>query len=146
MTNSLQEIEKIGCEVLQKRDDVLNALLFGSWASGDAHPLSDVDIAIQCRREPSILEHAEMAEELRELLGRRVDLVLMERALVESPLLAYRIYRNHRLLFCRDREGYDAFRTAALHAYMDLLPLLHEQQEAFEGRLRDGTFATIQTA
>jgi predicted nucleotidyltransferase len=73
------------------RDDILNTLrrqhkvlslryplrrlaLFGSWARGDAREDSDVDVLVEV--DPSIgLRIVDLAEELEQALGRRVDLV-----------------------------------------------------------------------
>jgi len=48
--------------------------LFGSWARGEQHPNSDVDILVEV--DPTIgLGFVSLAEELEHILGLRVDLV-----------------------------------------------------------------------
>jgi len=48
--------------------------LFGSWARGDAREDSDVDVMVDV--DPSIgIGFVDLAEELEQALGRRVDLV-----------------------------------------------------------------------
>lgn len=51
--------------------------LFGSFARGDAGPDSDVDLIVEFEpgAEVGLLEHAQLADELTQLMRRRVDLV-----------------------------------------------------------------------
>jgi hypothetical protein len=39
-------IEKVGKDLAFLQDDVLGVLLYGSWATGDRHEMSDIDICI----------------------------------------------------------------------------------------------------
>jgi predicted nucleotidyltransferase len=61
-------------KLLAHRYPIRRLALFGSWARGDAAEESDVDILVDV--DPSIgLRFIELAEELEQALGRRVDLV-----------------------------------------------------------------------
>ena len=61
-------------ELLAHRYPIRRLALFGSWARGDAAEESDVDILVDV--DPSVgLRFIELAEELEQALGRRVDLV-----------------------------------------------------------------------
>jgi predicted nucleotidyltransferase len=59
---------------------VANLWLFGSLARGDTGPNSDVDLMISAPPAPkfSLLDLAEVREELCELLGRDTDVVIRE--------------------------------------------------------------------
>lgn len=59
---------------LSRRYPIQRMALFGSWARGDAHQNSDVDVLVDV--DPSIgLRFVELGDELERALGRRVDLV-----------------------------------------------------------------------
>ena len=59
---------------LQARFPITRMALFGSYARGDQHEESDVDILVDV--DPSIgLKFVSLAEELERLLGERVELV-----------------------------------------------------------------------
>ena len=62
-----------------KTQPVLKAWLFGSYARGEQHPDSDVDILVVFDQETgkgvSLLKHIGIALDLEDLLGRKVDLV-----------------------------------------------------------------------
>lgn len=53
-TVDIKEIEKIK-EILEKDDNVVFALLFGSYASGRQKKGSDIDIAVYLKNRPSDL-------------------------------------------------------------------------------------------
>ncbi len=64
-----------------KTQPVLKAWLFGSFARGEERPDSDVDILVLLdHSQPIGIEFFGMYEELKELLGRNVDL-MTERSL-----------------------------------------------------------------
>jgi predicted nucleotidyltransferase len=70
--------------LLAKRAEVLNAAnrhgasnvrLFGSVARRSETPASDVDILVDLARDRGFSDFLALAEELEELIGRKVDLV-----------------------------------------------------------------------
>lgn len=67
-----------------KRDEILavarhhgatSVRVFGSIARGDARPDSDVDLLVQLEPGRSLLDLGAMTADLRDLLGRKVDVV-----------------------------------------------------------------------
>ena len=67
-----------------KRDEILriaarhgasNVQVFGSVARGDATPESDVDVLVDLEPGRSLFDLGALLEDLKELLGRRVDVV-----------------------------------------------------------------------
>lgn len=78
------------------------ALLFGSAARGDDDPsYSDVDLLVELR-EPGFEQAADLGTRLEGLLGRRVDVVLVEDAEENPALLADAVAEGRVLV---DREG-----------------------------------------
>jgi predicted nucleotidyltransferase len=71
--------------VEQKRNQIMaiaarygatNVRLFGSVARGDARSDSDVDLLVDLIRPWSLLDHIAMQQDLEDLLGCRVDLIV----------------------------------------------------------------------
>ncbi|MBQ4198052.1 MAG: nucleotidyltransferase family protein [Bacteroidales bacterium] len=56
---------------------VERAYVFGSYARGDNHPKSDIDILVTFDKEAriSLFDHVRMMYELQDLLGINVDLI-----------------------------------------------------------------------
>ncbi len=70
-----------------KRDPILevanrhgarNIRVFGSASRGDDRPDSDIDLLVDLDRDRSILDLAELVADLRDLLGRPVDVAIDE--------------------------------------------------------------------
>ena len=53
--------------------------IFGSVARGDAGEQSDLDLIVRFEPGRSLLDHGGLVMDLRELLGRRVDVIDEER-------------------------------------------------------------------
>ena len=87
---------------LRTERNVRFALLFGSAARGDDDPShSDVDLLVELR-EPGFEQGADLGTKLEGLLGRRVDVVLIE-DVEENPALLAEAIAEGRVLV--DREG-----------------------------------------
>ena len=83
---------EISRELNEKREDILrlaarhgatNVRVFGSVARGEERPESDVDFLVRLEPGTTLLNHAALVRELRELLGREVH-VVSENALREG--------------------------------------------------------------
>ena len=82
-----------------KTQPVLRAWLFGSFARGEQTPESDVDILVVLdHSQPVGLQFFGMYEDLKELLGRPVDLVV-ERSL--APFARESVERDKKLIYER---------------------------------------------
>ncbi len=89
MSSDLQEIRRClagAREELFRRYPIRRLGVFGSFARGDAHPDSDIDILVEFS-EPVGFEIVDLAMELEALLGHKVDLV--SRQGVRDRLLPY---------------------------------------------------------
>jgi predicted nucleotidyltransferase len=107
---------------LEAEPDIAFALLFGSAARGTEHRHSDLDVAIGLRRGAVRDARAVggLAARLESAAGRRVDIVLMD----EAPIgLAYRIFRDGRILVERDHEALVARKARAILDYLDFKPV-----------------------
>jgi predicted nucleotidyltransferase len=98
--------------------------LFGSVARGAAREGGDVDIAVLFELEPPrTLEGigVDLAYDLQEVLGREVDLVVLNHA---SADLAHRVMRDGILVSERNRSARIRFEVRARNEYFDLEPIL----------------------
>jgi hypothetical protein len=122
--------------ILAKRDEVLEAYLFGSHATGLAQPHSDIDVAVYVDERRAAHGGygyaAELATALIAGLGtNEVDVVVLNQA---PPVLYHRVLRDGRRILARDlratttREGY------ALSRYCDYLPQLAKIESARRAR------------
>lgn len=82
-----------------KNQPVVKAWLFGSFARGEETPQSDVDILVTLDSNiPIGLEFFGMYEDLKELLGRNVDLVT-DRSL--APFARKNVEKDRKLIYER---------------------------------------------
>jgi predicted nucleotidyltransferase len=85
---------------LRTERDVRLAVLFGSTATGEDTPVSDVDLLIVHRRSGGMVQ-AGLCIRLRHALGTPVDIVMLEQAEAQPSLLAD-VLREGRVLIDRD--------------------------------------------
>jgi predicted nucleotidyltransferase len=131
MVDVLDELRR----VLEEERDVAYALLFGSGGRGALRPTSDIDIAVEFRagapRDMTTL--GLLAARLEAATGRAVDLVLMDEA--PAPL-AYRVFREGRLVLERDHAALVHRKAQAILQYLDFKPV---EERCAEGVLRAAT-------
>ena len=108
--------------LLEADERVAYALVFGSSARGTTHAESDVDVALGLVGHTPLtaLELGDIASRLEAAAGRRVDLVLIDEA---PPGLAYRVFRDGRLFFERDRRALVERKARAILEYLDFQPV-----------------------
>jgi predicted nucleotidyltransferase len=108
------------------------AYLFGSQVSGAIGPLSDYDLGVLVEQ-PSADVRYRLNYALSRVLGAdRIDLVLLNNALIE---LAYAIIAQGRLLYERSLAARVEFEASVLSRYGDYLPVSRQQrQDILEGR------------
>ncbi len=76
-----------------KRNGVVKAGVFGSYARGEARKKSDIDILVKFRGKKSLLDMVGLSMELEENLGRKVDLLTYGSV---HPLLKDRIMKEEK--------------------------------------------------
>ena len=106
---------------LENDPRITYALIFGSVARGTEHAGSDVDVAIGLRPGPPLapLEVGAIVSALESATRRNVDLVLLDEA---PPGLAYRIFRDGRVVFERDPGAFVDRKTRAILESLDYRP------------------------
>jgi len=110
--------------VFRDRTDVIAVYLFGSVARGETRIDSDVDVGVLfVQPPPRTLDgpRFSLEGELERLLGRDVDLVVLNDAPVD---LRIRVLRDGHVLVDRDRTARLAFEVQTRNEYFDLEPVL----------------------
>jgi predicted nucleotidyltransferase len=105
---------------------IVAAYVFGSVGRGTARDDSDVDVAILLEEDPPRTLDGlglDLAVRLQEVLSRRVDLVVVNRAPLD---LIHRVLRDGVLVFEADRSMRIRFEVRARRQYLDMLPYLRE--------------------
>jgi predicted nucleotidyltransferase len=108
--------------VLESEPRIVHALLFGSRGRGRAHAHSDADVAVGLARDAvlSVREIGDLISRLEAAAGQPVDLVLLDEA---SPGLAYRIFRDGRVILEKDRKAFVERKARAILEYLDFKPV-----------------------
>jgi predicted nucleotidyltransferase len=108
--------------VLETDPRIAYARLFGSKGRGTAHDLSDTDLAIRLApgTKLSTSELGDLLSRLEAAAGGPVDLVLID----DAPLgLAYRVFRDGRIVFERDHRAFVDRKARAILEYLDFRPI-----------------------
>ena len=116
-------------ELPRRIPDLCAAWLFGSFARGTAAADSDVDIAVlyPTPPQPTLLAQPFLvAAELESVLGRSVDLIVLNSAPVD---LVHRVLRDGILVLQPDPSKRIAFEVRARNQYFDLLPVLRRYRQ-----------------
>ncbi len=127
--------------ILREDEGIVLAYLFGSYARGQAGPLSDVDLAILLS--PSISHDHYLDYQLRyiaeasRLLGDdRVDVVILNTA---PPLLSHEVIKG-RILYERSPEARVEYIVSVQRKYLDLKPFYEIDHRYMKQRLEEGKF------
>lgn len=88
-----------GLERFCGRHHIRRLWLFGSWASGEARPDSDVDLLVEFApgSDLSAFDFVEVRQGLSALFGKEVD--LLEEEALRNPFRRAHILRTRRLLY-----------------------------------------------
>jgi len=97
------------------------ALVFGSFARGTQHAHSDLDLAIGGLSSAfTAREIGDLVSRLEAAAGRDVDLVLLDEA---PPGLAFRVFRDGKVLVEKDPAALTSRRAWAMLEYLDWKPI-----------------------
>lgn len=122
-------------------DEVRLAVLFGSYATGDAGSLSDLDIGVWFRDETTRSRRIELLDEITVAIVdatgiEAVDLVDLEAV---GPRIGYEALATGTLIH-GDQSVADAIETTFLVRKLDFQPVKRAWDRALESRIRDGTY------
>lgn len=108
--------------VMEREPRIAYALLFGSAARNEETPFSDVDVAIGLKQGEQLDVSAigSLVTELERATRRTIDLLLLDGA---PPSLAYRVFRDGKVIFEADRRARVERQTRAVLEYLDFKPV-----------------------
>ena len=117
-------------DLLDPREEILEAYLFGSHARGRAQPHSDIDVAVyvdDTRADDTGYGYrANLTTDLMAGLGSNdVDVVVLNRL---PPLLYHRVLRDGERLLARDLRATTAREGRAISRYCDFVPQLAKME------------------
>jgi predicted nucleotidyltransferase len=109
-------------DALAEESRVAYAIVFGSAARGSAGAHSDLDVAIGLADGARLgaREVGALAARLEAAARAPVDLVLLDEA---PPGLAYRVFRDGRVILARDASALAARKARAILEYLDFQPI-----------------------
>lgn len=109
-------------EVLADDPRIHYVLVFGSSARGTAHASSDLDIAVGLGQGTRLgaLDLGDLIARLEQASGRSVDVVVVDEA---PPAVAYRIFRDGRLILEKNHRTLVEHKTRAILEYLDFRPV-----------------------
>jgi len=109
--------------------------LFGSLAAGRGRPDSDLDLAV-------VSAHGRPSSEKLDILARlaregfcNVDLVLLPK---DDIVLQYEAVRMNRIVYCRPEFDSASFYSLVIRRYLDFIPYLNVQRQAYKERILHG--------
>ena len=127
---AVEQLSRRIADVIGSRSDVVAAYLFGSTIRGDAHPNSDVDVAVLFDRpQPATLDAPRFVLEgdLERALGKPVDLIVLNDVPVD---LRIRVMREGCLLVDRVPGARIAFEVRTRNEAFDIEPVLTRYRAA----------------
>lgn len=127
-------------EYLYSYENILFALIFGSYAEGKSNELSDLDIGIFTKDEFDLLSFGRIIANLEKITFKTIDLVELNNLYKKSPNFAYQIATNHRIIFVRDNEEYINFKKNAFLYYFDTQYLRDMMNSALIKRIEEFRF------
>lgn len=111
--NNVPEIERLK-DILIKNQNIIFALVFGSYAKFKPHSESDIDLGLYFKKPPDGLEILDLINALSEYAKKEVDLTILNKA---SPFLRHQVMKNCIRLFIHDKTIYRKFREKTMTDY-----------------------------
>lgn len=130
----MPELESLR-EVFRRYPDIEAVYLFGSRAEGNTRADSDLDLAIVPAREACREQRLEILTDLARAGFDEVDLVFLNG---DDLVLAYEAVRPNQVVYQTDEFDRGAYYSRVIRMYLDFLPYLEVQREAYRRRVLRG--------
>ncbi len=134
-------LPEVGLVQLLGKYQVIATYFFGSRAEGTASEDSDYDFAIltdnSYPQDDGNSLIMELKEEMQALLGKEVDLVLLNRASIEFRFL---VIKYGRLIFSANEDKRTDFEDIVIRDYLDFKPVLDLYRKEVREAIKEGHF------
>ena len=111
-------------ENIAKKYGVDLFVLFGSYATGQTHTHSDVDIAYRAKQPLTLERESQLALDISMIFQQeQIDIVNINTA---PPLLRYAIFKSGVLLYEKEPHIFASFSTFAFKQYVESKPIFME--------------------
>ena len=125
---------------LEQYSSIDFALIFGSFTSGKMSRKSDLDLGIFTVESIDLILLGRMIVDLEKITNLKVDLIELNNLYKKSPLFAYQIVTNHKILFSRDNKRYIDFKRRTFLYYFDTEKLRESVNSTFYKRISSKKF------
>ena len=115
ITGIEEQIKLIADEL--KRDEVDAIYLFGSYARGNAKPISDIDICIITKRDVP----KPVKEDILSNSSKKVDISIFWDL---PPMIRFRVLKEGKLLYKKDEIALQRVKIDTLKSYLELQPMI----------------------
>lgn len=122
-------------QVFRGYADIEAVYLFGSAASARTHAASDLDLAVVPRHPRVVARRLDILVDLARVGYCEVDLVFLNN---DDLVLAYEAVRLNQLVYARESFDRGAFYSLTVRKYLDFLPYLDVQRQAYRRSILSG--------
>ena len=102
--------------LVAKRFGIRLIVLFGSAARGKMHEESDIDVGVLTDRPITFDQRLKLWHALSSLFRTDIDLAMLNHA---DPVFGFEVARDGRLLFERDKDAWENWRSYKIRQYWD---------------------------
>jgi predicted nucleotidyltransferase len=122
-------------DVFCKYPEIQAVYLFGSSATEKKHRESDLDLAIVPRSPQARSQKLDILAELTRLGFDNVDLIFLD---TDEIVLRYEAVKHNQLIYQSDDFDRGTLYSTVVRQYLDFLPYLKVQREAYKRRILNG--------
>ena len=122
-------------KIFQKYSQIRAVYLFGSRASKKVHQESDLDLAIVPQGPETRSRRLDILHDLAKAGFCNVDLVFLD---TTDIVLQYEAVRGNKVIFQTKDFDKGAMYSKVIRSYLDFLPYLKVQREAYKRRMLGG--------
>jgi len=120
--------------VVLRKYGVSVCYLFGSQATGEAYPDSDVDLAVLFKDYQPVVHHldyiAALEEELQQLVSQKVQVICLQA--VRDIALRFAITSSAKVVYSEDEDFRTDFEDVVIRDYLDFKPVLDRYYRELE--------------
>lgn len=130
----VEDVEHLA-RIFREYPEILAVYLFGSAAEGQMHRESDLDLAIVPRTPAARARRLDILADLARVGFCNVDLIFLD---TDDIVLKYEAVRLNRVIYQTADFDPGEIYSRIVRQYLDFLPYLRVQREAYKRRILDG--------